>query len=104
MGENVKIGNNCSIQSFVFIPKGITIEDNVFIGPGTIFLNDKYPPSDNWGTTLVKQGARIGGGCIILPNVVIGENALVGAGSVVTSLIPPNEVWFGNPAKFYKTL
>jgi UDP-2-acetamido-3-amino-2,3-dideoxy-glucuronate N-acetyltransferase len=90
-----KIGKNCLIQSFVFIPKGVTIEDNCFVGPHTCFTNDKRPPSDNWTETLVKEGASIGANCTILPNIIIGRNAIIGAGSVVTKNVPDGETWYG---------
>jgi len=100
-----KIGENCMIQSFVFIPEGVIIEDEVFIGPKVCFTNDKYPPSGgNWTKTLVKKGASIGAGSVILPGITIGENSLIGAGSVVTKNIPSNEIWFGNPARPYKNI
>jgi len=100
IGHNVRIGNNVRIGAMVFIPEGVTIQDDVFIAPKVTFSNDKYPPSDRkeWGTILVKKGAAIGMGAIILPGVTIGENALVGAGSVVTRDIPDGEKWYGNPA------
>ena len=100
------IGKNCKVQSYVFIPSGITIEDGCFIGPGVIFTNDKYPPSNgkHWAETFVKRGARIGAGVIVLPGITIGENSLIGAGAVITCDIPPNEVWVGNPAKFLRKL
>lgn len=103
IGDNVSIGDNCLIQAFVFIPKGVTIGNNVFIGPGTIFTNDKRPPSDKQGKIIVKDGARIGGGCVILPYITIGKS-LIGAGSVVTKSIPDGEMWLGNPARFVKKL
>jgi len=96
------IGENCNIQSFAFIPRGVIIEDNVFIGPRVTFLNDKYPPSDSLEETIVGEGAVIGGGCIILPGIVIGENVFVGAGSLVTKSIPANEKWRGSPAEKYE--
>lgn len=98
------IGNNCRLESGVFIPNCVTLEDDIFVGPNSTFLNDSRPPSHGkyWKKTIVHKGASIGGNCTILPGVEIGENAMIGAGSVVTKSIPPNEVWFGNPAKFYK--
>lgn len=100
---DVKIGDGVKIQSFTYIPKGVTIEDDVFIGPHVCFTNDKYPPSHGraWATTLVKKGASIGAGAIILPGVTIGEYAKIGAGSVVTKDVPANEIWMGNPAHKY---
>lgn len=98
IGPDVVIGKNCKIQAYVSIPGGITIEDNVFIGPKATFLNDKYPPSGQWSKTLIGKGASIGGGAVILPGVTIGENAKVGAGAVVTKDIPLGETWVGNPA------
>lgn len=102
--DDVKIGNSVHIESGVFIPNGVTIEDKCFIGPHTVFTNDCRPPSQGkcWKKTLVMQGSSIGANCTILPGVIIGDNAMVGAGSVVTKNIPTGEVWLGNPAKFYK--
>ena len=103
IGNGVKIGSNCKIQAFVFIPPGVCIEDNVFVGPHACFTNYKHPDlkQEKWqiAKTLVKQGAVIGAGAIILPGITIGENSMVGAGSVVTKDMPPNETWCGNPAK-----
>lgn len=93
------IGNNVRVQAFSFIPPGVTIEDDVFIGPRVTFTNDKHPPSDDWSETLVKKGASIGAGAVILPGITIGENSMIGAGSVVTKDIPPNVVACGNPAR-----
>ena len=103
IGEFVEIqghiGDNCKIQAFVFIPEGIEIEDNVFIGPGVVFANDKYPPSNgkHWMKTLVKKGAAIGANATILPGITIGEGAMIGAGAVITKNVPANETWVGNP-------
>ena len=98
-----KVGKNCMIQSYVFIPRGVTIEDNVFIGPGVIFTNDKYPPSYGkyWAKTLVEQGAVIGAGAVILPGVVIGKSAIIGAGAIVTKNVPAGETWISPAAKKY---
>lgn len=98
------IGKNCKLQSYVFVPPEVTIGDNCFIGPAVVFLNDKYPPSNriNWLKTTVCNGARIGAGCIIMPGVVMGENALIGAGSLVTKDVPAGELWYGSPAKFIR--
>mgnify|MGYP001565117439 CR=1 FL=1 len=99
--RGVKIGNNVKIQSHCFIPDGITIEDNVFIGPGVVFTNDKNPPSgkENWKETFVRRGAVIGANATILPGIEIGENATIGAGSVVTKSVEANQTVCGNPAK-----
>ena len=102
IGNNVKIGSRCKIQAFCFIPDGVTLEDDVFLGPSVVMTNDKRPPSGNWSKTLIKKGASIGANSTIICGVTIGENAMIGAGSVVTKDVPANEVWFGNPCKFYE--
>lgn len=100
IGNKVVIGNNVRIGAFCFIPEGVTIEDDSFIAPRVSFSNDKRPPSgkENWGKILVKKGAAIGMGAIILPGVTIGEKAIVGAGAVVSKDVPAGEKWYGVPA------
>jgi acetyltransferase-like isoleucine patch superfamily enzyme len=114
--KNAKIGKRCKISSHTFICEGVTIEDFVFIGHGVTFINDNYPRAANpdgtlqteadWKvqTTLVKKGASIGSGCTILSKVTVGENAIVGAGSVVTKDVPANAIVAGNPARLLRTL
>ena len=106
--NNVSIGNNVTIKSGVQIWDGITIEDNVFIGPNSTFTNDLFPRSknENWTLrkTIIKKGASIGANATILCGLEIGENAMIGAGSVVTKDVPAGELWVGNPAKFIKTI
>jgi acetyltransferase-like isoleucine patch superfamily enzyme len=100
--EGVVVGDDCKIRPFVFIPTGVTIEDNVFIGPNVTFTNDRYPKvHGEWKLleTKVKQGAAIGANSVVLPGVTIGENALVGAGCVVSKDVPDNAVVVGIPAK-----
>ncbi len=101
--KGVIIGDKCAIEAFVFIPTGVTIEDEVFIGPHVCFTNDKKPKAVNPGwkivPTVVKKGASIGAGSVILCGVTIGKNALVGAGSVVTKDVPSDTLVIGNPAK-----
>ena len=101
IGSKVSIGYNCKIQAFVFIPDGVTIQDNVFIGPHVCFTNDKYPPSNGreWRTTMVQYGASIGAGAVILPGIVLGAGCMVGAGAVVTKDVPNNVTVKGNPAQ-----
>lgn len=98
IGAGVSIGSGCKVQAFAYLPPGVTLEDDVFVGPNVTFLNDKYPPSDVWSETLVKSGASIGGGSTILPGITIGKEAVIGAGSVVTKSVPDGEKWYGNPA------
>jgi len=114
--KNAKIGKRCKISSHTFICEGVTIEDQVFIGHGVMFINDSFPRATNeagelqteadWTVepTVVKKGASIGSGATILSNITIGENALVGAGSVVTRDVPANAVVLGNPAKVFRFL
>ncbi|MBP7173039.1 MAG: N-acetyltransferase [Cloacibacterium sp.] len=104
--NNVKIGNNVTIKSGVQIWDGITIEDDVFVGPNVTFTNDKNPKSKNIDfklqETVIKKGASIGANATILPGIIVGENTVIGAGSVVTKNVPDNETWVGNPAKKIK--
>ena len=100
--EGVVIGDNCKIRPLVFIPTGITIGDNVFIGPNVSFTNDKYPKArGEWKLlpTRIEKGVSIGANSVILPGVTIGEDALVGAGSVVTKNVPSGVIVAGNPAE-----
>ncbi len=99
--EGVIIGDNCKIRPFVFIPSGVTIENDVFIGPNVTFTNDKYPKvKGDWTLlkTVIKSGASLGANSVILPGIVVGEKALVGAGSVVTKDVPEKALVSGNPA------
>lgn len=101
--NEVKIGNGVTVKCGVYLWDGITIEDNVQIGPNVTFTNDKYPRAKTvfqLQRTLIKKNASIGAGSIILGGVTIGENAMIGAGSLVTKDIPANELWVGSPAKF----
>ncbi len=100
--RGVVIGNRVKIQAFVFIPEGVTIEDDVFIGPHVCFTNDMYPRSYvecPYTKTLIKGGASIGARAVILPGLVVGKGAMVGAGSVVTKNVPDGFIVVGNPAK-----
>lgn len=104
--NDVRIGHNVTIKCGVQVWDGITIEDDVQIGANVSFTNDKYPraKNPNWKLerTLVRKGASIGAGSTILCGVTIGENAMIGIGSVVTHDVPAGEVWVGNPARFLK--
>lgn len=113
--KGAKVGNRCKISSHTFICEGVTMEDGVFIGHGVTFTNDLYPRATS-GTgqlqteadwqcikTLVKRGASIGSGATLLCGITIGENAMIGAGSVVTKDVPAGAVVAGNPARIMKS-
>jgi acetyltransferase-like isoleucine patch superfamily enzyme len=114
--KNAKVGSRCKISSHTFICEGVTIEDEVFVGHNVTFVNDSFPRATStagmlqteadWKVevTLVKKGASIGSGATILANVVIGENALIGAGCVVTRDVPANAIMVGNPGKVVRHL
>lgn len=114
--KNARVGRRCKISSHTFICEGVVIEDNVFIGHGVVFTNDIYPRATaadgnpqteaDWKVepTTVCRGASVGSGATILCNLTIGENAIVGAGSVVTRSVPPNAIVAGNPARVLRFL
>jgi acetyltransferase-like isoleucine patch superfamily enzyme len=113
--KNATVGRQCKISSHTFVCEGVSIEDNVFIGHGVMFINDIYPRATangqlqteaDWKVerTVIKAGASIGTGATILANVTIGENAIVGAGSVVTKNVPANTIVGGNPAKVFRKI
>jgi|SRR3990167_8333748 len=102
VGKGVKVGKNCKIEAGALLFMGLTLEDFVFVGPGVVFTNDKYPvATGNWKVknTLVKSGASIGANATILPGVTIGKKSMIGAGAVVTKDVPDGETWVGNPAR-----
>ena len=113
--KGVKVGNRCKISSHTFVCEGVTIEDEVFIGHNVTFINDRYPRATNvtgelqtqadWPCigTLIKRGASIGSGATLLCGITVGENAVVGAGSVVTKDVPDGAIVAGNPARLVKS-
>ena len=112
--KNARVGRRCKISSHTFICEGVNIEDNVFIGHSVTFINDAYPRSTtaegelqteaDWKVenTVVRKGASIGSGATILSKVTVGNNAIVGAGSVVTKDVPANAIVAGNPARLLR--
>jgi acetyltransferase-like isoleucine patch superfamily enzyme len=112
--KNATVGSNCKISSHTFVCEGVVIEDNVFIGHSVTFINDLYPRATtgdgqlqteaDWSVerTIVKRGASIGSGSTILAKVTIGENAIVGAGTMVTKDVPANTIVAGNPARILR--
>jgi acetyltransferase-like isoleucine patch superfamily enzyme len=114
--KGAKIGERCKIGSHTFICEGVTIESEVFIGHGVTFINDRYPRATNaagqlqleadWDCqkTVVMRGASIGSGATLLGGITVGENAIVGAGSVVTKNVSPDTIVAGNPARVLKRI
>lgn len=114
--KNAIIGSNCKISSHSFICEGVTIGNNCFVGHGVMFINDKYPRAVNadgrledeedWADRFIKtnieENVSIGSNATILGGINVGKGSLIGAGSVVTKDIPPNQIWAGNPAKMIK--
>ncbi len=112
--KNATVGRRCKVSSHTFVCEGVAIEDNVFIGHGVTFINDSYPRAttpegelqteSDWRVeaTVIKRGASIGSGATVLSKVIVGENSIVGAGSVVTRDVPPNVIVAGNPAKILR--
>jgi len=101
--NDVVVGDRVTIKSGVHLWDGIEIGSDVFIGPNVTFSNDKYPKSKQYPSkflkTIIKDGASIGAGAVILPGLTIGESSTIGAGAVVTKSVPPNKTVIGNPAK-----
>ena len=108
VGIGVIIGDNCKIQNHSLLYEGVTLEDNVFLGPNTITTNDIYPKAkgewarENFRPTLFREGCSIGANSTILCGTTIGKNVLIGAGSVVTKSISPDKIAYGNPAQIKK--
>ena len=114
--KNVSVGKNCKISSHTFICEGVTIEDNVFVGHNVTFINDLFPRAttedgrlqndEDWKCipTIVKSGASIGSSATLLCGITVGENAIVGAESIVTKDIPPNTIVAGNPAQVLRKI
>lgn len=104
--NDVIIGNDCTVKSGVYLWDGLRIGNGVFIGPNVTFTNDKYPRSKQYPSefqrTIIEDSVSIGAAAVILGGITIGENAMIGAGSVVTKSVPPGELWMGNPARFIR--
>ena len=114
--KNARVGKNCKISTHTFICEGVEIEDDVFIGHGVMFINDKYPRSVTSGgalqteadwkvvPTIIRKGASVGTNSTVLCGITVGENAIVGAGSVVTKDVPANTIVAGVPARFIRNV
>lgn len=113
--KNALIGSRCKISSHSFICEGVTIEDDVFVGHGVMFINDLYPRAtsdghlqteEDWKVvpTRVKRGASIGSGAVILAGITIGEGAMIGAGAVVTHDVPDHQIAKGVPARLARSI
>lgn len=106
--NDVEVGNNVTIKCGVQLWDGLRVEDDVLIGANVSFTNDRYPRSKQYPATfektIIRKGASIGAGSVVLCGVEIGEKAMVGAGSVVTKDVPAGELWVGNPARFVRKI
>ena len=106
--NDVEIGNNVTVKCGVQLWDGLRVEDDVFIGANVSFTNDRYPRSKRYPArfekTVIRKGASIGAGSVVLCGIEIGEKAMIGAGSVVTKDVPAGELWVGNPARFVRKL
>ena len=112
--KQATVGKNCKISSHTFICSGVTLENEVFVGHGVVFINDKFPRATSGGkikgesdwemiSTLVKSGASIGSGAVILCGIKIGKNAMIGAGAVVTHDVPDDATVLGQPARMQRS-
>ena len=106
--NDVVIGNNVTVKCGVYIWDGISIGNDVFVGPNVTFTNDKFPRSKQhpaeYQKTVIEDGVSLGAASVILCGITIGRNSMIGAGSVVTKDVPPNQLWVGNPARFVRNL
>ena len=106
--NDVIVGNRVTVKCGVQLWDGVRIEDDVFVGPNVTFTNDKYPRSKHYPQkfeqTIVRKGASIGAGSVLVCGIEIGEKAMIGAGSVVTKSVPAGELWAGNPARFIRKI
>ncbi len=106
IGSEATLGDRVRVQGGAYIANECIVWDDVFIGPNATLLNDKHPPSrdsEKWKPVVIESRAVIGGGATIVPGVVVGEDAVLAAGAVLTKNLPSGEVWAGNPAKFLMT-
>jgi UDP-2-acetamido-3-amino-2,3-dideoxy-glucuronate N-acetyltransferase len=106
--NDVIVGNNVTVKCGVYLWDGLRVGNSVFIGPNVTFTNDKYPRSkdypEEFQQTIIEDGASIGAASVILGGITIGKGSMIGAGSVVTKDVPPNQLWLGSPAEFIRII